>query len=313
MENASQQPTTADPGTRALIVTWQPDIDPLRRLVSTLLADGCHCHVIDNGSPAASAMQDALADLDADRKGKLELTCLPANTGLAAALNRGIEAAAQAGQRHLLLFDQDSAIDPGFCAAMDGAWSRAQTLSDRPLAALGPRVRDPDSGRPTPFRVFDRLLLRSDRPLAGREPFYRAGFLVTSGTLLSLDCVADIGPMRADYFIDNIDLEWCFRAAYHGYALVGTDRAVLHHRIGEASDRWLVRRGWLVEHGPERCYYSTRNRFHLHRQPHAPTGWVWRDRLRFLVKALWLMLFTARRGAYARSIRRGLRDAGSLL
>lgn len=293
----------------ALIVTWEPDITILLSLVERLLADDCPCRIIDNGSSNAPAMRQAFERLSA---GHLRVSWLPDNEGLAAALNRGLEQAVSEGFRYALLFDQDSAIDAGFSSAMLEAFREASTLTDRPLAALGPRLQDPESGRRAPFRVFDRWPFRSDRRIAADQPFFEAGFLVTSGTLLDLSCLRDIGLMRKEYFIDNIDLEWCFRATARGYALAGTDRAVLHHRIGEASDRWLVRRGWVVEHSPLRCYYSTRNRLHLQRQPHAPAGWVWRDRVRFLFKSAWLLLCTSQRRAYWRNLRDGMRDAGEL-
>ncbi len=292
-----------------MIVTWEPDLGVLLKLVTALLAEHCPCRIIDNGSSNADALHEAALALH-DRG--LDVDRLPANIGLAAGLNRGLEQARREAFRYVLMFDQDSAIEAGFVSAMVDARARAAELSERPVAAIGPRLRAPDSGRRTPFLVFDRWWGRRDRVLREGEPYYDTGLLVTSGTLLDLACLRHIGLMREDYFIDNVDLEWCFRATSLGYALVGTDRAVLHHHIGEASDHWLVRRGWLVKHGPRRCYYSTRNRFHLHHQPHAPAGWRWRDRLRFLIKAGWLLLTSSRRREYWHSIRRGLRDAGAL-
>ena len=47
--------------------------------------------------------------------------------------------------------------------------------------------------------------------------------------------------MKESYFIDNIDLEWCFRAKSLGFDLVGTDAAVLYHAIGERSSNPLVK------------------------------------------------------------------------
>lgn len=290
----------------ALIVTWEPDVAVLSSLVRRLLADDCPCRIIDNGSSNAGSMREAFRHLPASQ---FSVSWLPDNIGLAAALNRALEQALDEGFAYALLFDQDSGIDAGFSRTMLEAFREASALTSQPLAALGPRLQDPDSGRRTPFRVFDRCLFRSDRRIASELPFFDTGFLVTSGTLLDLSCLPDIGLMREKYFIDNVDLEWCFRARARGYALAGTDRAVLHHRIGEASGRWLVRRGWVVEHSPLRCYYSTRNRIHLQRQPHAPPGWVWRDRIRFLLKSAWLLLCTGQRRAYWRSLRQGMRDA----
>ena len=58
---------------------------------------------------------------------------------------------------------------------------------------------------------------------------------------MHLDALASIGAMKESYFIDNIDLEWCFRAKSKGYELIGTDQAVLYHAIGERSSNPLVR------------------------------------------------------------------------
>ena len=49
--------------------------------------------------------------------------------------------------------------------------------------------------------------------------------------------------MKESYFIDNIDLEWCFRAKSKGYELIGTDEAVLYHAIGERSSK-SVSKSW---------------------------------------------------------------------
>ena len=118
--------------------------------------------------------------------------------------------------------------------------------------------------------------------------------------------------MRDSYFIDNVDLEWCFRARAKGYAVAGTDNATLFHRIGEPSDEPLVRAGIMVRHSPQRSYYSTRNRFALYREPYAPWGWKLRDFPRFLLKTLWLLLFSPQRGEYLKNIRKGLADARSV-
>lgn len=288
----------------AVVVTWQPDLLKLAALLEALCSQHCPVVVVDNGSANSARLQILVESLQPG-------ACFigwPDNRGLAAGLNQGIRWAQHRGCQGAFLFDQDSAIDHGFCQGMLQAWRQAHQLSGQ-VAAIGPRLQDPQSGRRTPFRRF-RCLQRSDVPAA--KDLYHTDFLITSGTLLCLEACARIGPMREDYFIDNIDLEWCFRAVAAGYVLYGTDLAVLQHRIGEISGNPLVRRGVVVHHSPLRSYYATRNRLHLRRQPYAPLDWKLRDALRLVVKTAWLLLFCPPRMAYLKQTLRGIRDAGGM-
>jgi rhamnosyltransferase len=155
-------------------------------------------------------------------------------------------------------------------------------------------------------------LLRSDRQFGNSKAHYVADFLITSGTLLNLKYIAEIGKMKESYFIDNVDLEWCFRAKSLGYDLVGTDEAVLYHAIGERSTSPLVRAGIMAQHNPSRTYYSSRNRIHLYSVPYSPLGWKLRDMIRFSLKAAWLLISSTDRKQYWHNIRSGIRDAKSL-
>ena len=121
-----------------------------------------------------------------------------------------------------------------------------------------------------------------------------------------------IGTMKEAFFIDNVDLEWCFRAKSQGYDVVGTDAAVLYHAIGERSDNPLVRSGFMAQHNPSRTYYSSRNRVHLYGIDYAPKGWKVRDRMRFFLKTSWLLLASPQRAEYWESVRRGVHDGRAL-
>ena len=288
----------------AVIVTWQPELDGLLMLVESLVQQQCPVIVIDNGSANAAEIQQALMPL-ADQ---VTLECWTENRGLAAAMNAGLLQVRAQGYRYALLFDQDSQIGADFCATMRQAWHRAGSLGQR-VAAVGPRLIDPDNGRKTPFRCF-RLMYRSDAPVA--PALFETDFLISSGTMLSIAALSDIGLMKESYFIDNIDLEWCFRARSRGYALCGTDLAQLYHRIGESSSNPLVKSGVMVSHSPLRAYYSTRNRLHLRRQSYVPLDWKIRDAVRFVMKSAWLLMFDARRREYLDNLRRGYLDSKGL-
>jgi len=319
----------------AVVVSWQPDIKVLGELLTQLVAQQCQVVIIDNGSSNIEALNQLIAaishnilndtaldtaldttldtalDTALDTSSHITLISWPDNRGLATALNEGLRQAQQKGCELAFLFDQDSRISASFCDAMTQAWQKAVAVSPQPLAAIGPRLQDPQSGRKTPFRKFS-LWQRTDRQVSMATDLYDTDFIITSGTLLSLPALKAIGYMKEEYFIDNIDLEWCFRARANGYSLYGTDATCLFHRIGEPSKNPLVNTGVMVKHSPLRSYYSTRNRLHLRRQAYAPLDWKMRDMLRFTVKTLWLILFSGQSGDYRREIMRGIRDARTL-
>lgn len=292
----------------AIVVTFNPELPQLTQLLGQLERNGCDFLVIDNASSQAAQVGQAATGL-ARCRGVIPLEH---NIGQAAALNAGLARAQALGYPMAFLFDQDSGIDDDFCARMLQAWHIASRQSDLPVAAIGPRLVVPETGRRIPFRTFDSALDRRERSLAGTSGLLRAGFLITSGSLVSMAALQAVGPMREDYFIDNVDLEWCFRALARGHLLYGTDHARLHHRIGLASDSLLVRKGLVVQHSALRFYYSSRNRLHLHRQPHAPAAWVVKDRVRFVLKTLYLLATSAQRRDYWSSLRRAVRDARQL-
>ncbi len=295
------------PSICAIVVSFHPDTAVL---ISLLQQIGTQREflLIDN----ASANIDNFRAVAESTPRCLGVRVLESNIGLASALNLGIEEAARRGFGFVVLFDQDSQVPLSFFANLYASYVEASRLSPRPVAAVGPRITHPGSGAGMPFKLFSRWIGRTDRPLPGSNRLSQAEFRSSSGGPIPLQAPEQIGPMRDAYFIDNVDLEWCFRARARGYVMVGTDNTTLFHRIGEASDEPLVRAGLMVQHSPLRSYYSTRNRFALYREPYAPWGWKLRDFPRFLLKAAWLLLFSPQRGEYWANIRRGLADAGSV-
>ncbi len=292
----------------AVVVTYNPDIAVVERLLHKLQANACDFVVVDNQSTNVDELQAIVFSLTHCR-GLMRQT---ANIGQAAALNLGLQQLSDWQYELALLFDQDSAIDADFCRQMLLAWDEARAHAPGPLAAIGPRLEDPVTQRRVPFRSFEHLLARHESPAIPSGLLVHTGFLITSGCLISMAALKRIGPMRADYFIDNVDLEWCFRAKASGFQIFGTDHARLYHRIGEAGSSYLVRKGIVVQHSALRFYYSSRNRIHLHRQPHAPRNWKLKDSLRFFLKTSYLMLTSPERRAYWASLRQAMKDAATL-
>ena len=288
----------------AIIVTYNPDITALLEL-SAQLKKETDFIIVDNGTKEISSIVESITVYEKCKA----VIFLDQNEGLAKALNIGITWALDRNYDFVFLFDQDSSLCDLFVKRMIDAFFDASEKTKLNIAAVGPRIINPQTMRQTNFKLFSRFIFRSDIKLAKSSSHYFADFLITSGTLLYLDALASIGAMKESFFIDNIDLEWCFRAKSKGYELIGTDEAVLYHAIGERSSNPLVRAGIMAQHNPQRSYFSSRSRVHLYSVDYSPAGWKYRDVCRFILKATWLLITSRERKDYYRNILSGIKDA----
>lgn len=284
----------------AVIVSYHPDPAALRHLIEIVAAQTAAVVVVDNASDGD--WHDAASHALSTAGGVL----LPQseNIGLAAAQNVGIDWARAHGHDHVLLLDQDSGPTEGMVASLLAALHRL-SVSSR-VAAVGPRFHDSREDRDAPFV---KLGFPLNRKLwcADAEQMIACDFLISSGMLIPLDVLDQVGSMDADLFIDNVDLEWGFRARAQGFALYGVCGAMLHHRLGDARRSLPWGLGQVVVHGPSRLYYMMRNRVLLYRMRHTPRVWIAQDLPRVLVK---LFLFGVLIGPRRRNLRCMLRGLG---
>jgi len=285
----------------AVIVSHQPEPAALLSLLDAVTPQVGAVVLVDNASDGV--WQRPLGETMSARGGALLSQLV--NVGLAAAQNIGIDWARAHGYRQVLLLDQDSEPEDGMVAALL-AVLQALSATNR-VGAVGPRFHDTREGRHAPF-------VRIGFPLNRKlwcecaEQTIACDFLISSGALIPLSVLDRVGPMDAGLFIDNVDLEWSFRARALGYALYGVCAATMHHRLGDARHPLPFGSGQIVVHGPARLYYMMRNRLRLYRMPHTPGVWIAQDLPRVLTK---LLLFGVLVGPRLRNLRfmlRGLRD-----
>jgi rhamnosyltransferase len=77
---------------------------------------------------------------------------------------------------------------------------------------------------------------------------------------MALSTLTLLGAFREDFFIDYVDIEYCFRARAQGYRVIRTRRPLMSHAIGAASRHhvlWVNK--WTTNHSPDRRYYIARN------------------------------------------------------
>jgi rhamnosyltransferase len=294
------------PRVAAVVVTYHPDPLATADLLTALAPQVNLLVVVDNGSPpeALARLENEVRTLGPGR----EVLALGANTGIAAAQNRGIAWARKRGAELVLLSDQDSVPAPDMVVRLVEGLQRATAAGGVPVAAVGPVTVDERAEGTT-------LLFESRRWGPRRAPvpdeegtLVPVAFLIASGCLVTMAALEDVGPMNEAWFIDHIDLEWGLRARQAGYALYGVAGAYLGHHLGDRMARIPGRAREVHIHSPARNYYMARNTVLLMRSGLLPTPWWW-GYLAWITKySVFYVLAVPPRAQRLRLLARGLLD-----
>jgi rhamnosyltransferase len=283
----------------AVAVTYRPDIEVLRGLLNAIAPQVGSVVVVDN-----TGGNDVRIDEIIDHA-SIHLLPQFSNVGLAQAQNVGIAWAREHGYSHVLLLDQDSTPDSTMVAALLEALARLSATKQ--VAAVGPRFHDLHEHRDAPFVRIGFPWNRKYWCTHATETV-ECDFLISSGALIPLQVIDKVGALDASLFIDNVDLEWSFRARAQGYTLHGICAAHMSHRLGDSRRSLALGMGRVVVHGPVRLYYMMRNRTRLYRMQHTPRVWIAQDLPRVFFK---LFLFGVLIGPRQRNLAcmlRGLTD-----
>lgn len=232
-------------GVCGVVVTFHPDDNIGDRLGAvTAVVDALV--VIDNSANKETALALRLI---VERLGAT-LVINDKNVGVATALNQGIAAAQRASMEWVWFFDQDSKLFGDFRSSM------VEIISvyggDKPLGIIGCN-----------YVVENQVSVRSPAyPVkAMRHPlFVEVNSVITSGSLHKLELFKRIGGFRDDYFIDMVDIEFCWRAKRYGYAVLRSIKPLMQHSIGQLSEHKIL---WFTtgtsNHYAFRRYFSARN------------------------------------------------------
>jgi rhamnosyltransferase len=279
----------------AIVITFLPDPDQIRRSLAAIRSEVDYLIVVDNGGLRATWLP---------KQDRIEVLPMPQNVGVAAAQNRGVEAALAKGAEHLVFYDQDSVPSEGSVGVLREAFDLLEGEGAKP-AAVGPIIVDSLTGSAIPFSKVER----TSQP-EGKAKYAEAEFLIASGMLTSARRFQEVGPWEEGLFIDSVDFEWCFRARSKGYRCFGSQQAQLRHPVGDSGlwVRWGSRRGRLPVHSPMRRYYISRNRVHMYKRSYVPIDWKIRDLRRAMVELICFSLTSQQRWANAKATAKGVFD-----
>lgn len=269
--------------------------------------------IVDNASSNIAAIEKInLATEKASAK--LHILKQSSNLGLGAAHNIGIKFASQREFSHVLLLDQDSVP---LNAMVERLYAASKCKAGQlPISAVGPKYLNADNGTESFFVRFGRLKFnRLSCSMRDADGCVQADFLISSGSLISLSSVEEIGQMDEGLFIDHVDTEWFLRAKSKGFSSYGVCDAVMQHGLGEQTHRLsigangnLIRRRNVPQHKPFRYYYIFRNSVNLYKRKYVSGMWKWNDIQRLGMIALMFGVVKAPRRQNAKMMYRGVVD-----
>jgi rhamnosyltransferase len=224
----------------AVVVLYRPDEDVVGNVaayadqVDVVLA-------IDNSEVADPDVVGALRGIE-----NLEYRWMGRNTGIATALNTGCRRAIELGYSWVLTMDQDSTAAPVFVDAL------AQVLNGSDSDSIAIVVPMWQQAGGLPVDVGSGLA--------------ELDYAMTSGNLLRLRTFDALGGFRDDFFIDQVDHEFCLRARRAGWRIVQKQDVLLLHRMGSLQEVHFPIRCYITDYSPLRRYYMVRNLLEMTRE-----------------------------------------------
>ncbi|WP_312669893.1 glycosyltransferase family 2 protein [Pseudescherichia sp.] len=231
---------------------------------------------------------------------RAKIIFLEGNQGIATALNIGIKDLINDAYKYALLLDQDSEPEDFLILSL------LDYIRESPekVCLVSPAYYDKAIERKAEFILCkDNCIER--QPAEGNLPI-SASYVITSGSMLKLSTLEKIGLMKDDLFIDFVDIEWCLRARYFGYEILGLPWLTMTHEIGGEPVR--IARKKYVNHSPIRHYYYFRNVFLLLRLKYIHPQWKKHEMLKLLPRFIVYAFFTKNRLNHIKAMITGIKD-----
>lgn len=225
----------------AVVVTYHPD-DQLHHNIAKLLANGVQAVLIVDNTPGQNS-RPILAGLE--QYPAVYVHYNGVNLGIAEALNQGADIAAWKGFSWIITFDQDTEVHSEFLEGLLTAYN--DYPAPERAAVIGANYIEQNNGK-------------CGETVKGGAKFAVVKDVITAGSLISIEILNRLGGFKSQYFIDMVDIEYCFRARQAGYEILITTTTLMTHSIGSLEPKSLLGfKFFVTNHSPLRRYYIFRN------------------------------------------------------
>tara|TARA_B100000989_G_C19521084_1_gene464187 strand:- start:506 stop:1363 length:858 start_codon:yes stop_codon:yes gene_type:complete len=235
----------------AIIVTYKPNINKLKKLVESILIQKFNVIIVDNSESNSKIFIDNCSIIHLNK-----------NMGIAYAQNKGIDLARKLNSESVVFFDQDSIIDKNFFKNIK------EKISKNELAVFIPLIIDYASKKPLPIIKIGKYGFRKKVFLNTESEIQLVDLIISSGSYMNIKTLQSIGPMDEELFIDFVDTDFSFKCRYKNIPIYILPKATIYHTIGSKNLNFF--NYTIFIHDKSRCYYQFRNCLFLFKRSYIP-------------------------------------------
>lgn len=242
----------------ATVVLFNPNLALLKRLYKSLY-NQVDSIVFSDNSEDRSIKKDVKNWINQLISSDIIYLDLHKNHGIAYAQNKGIEVAKASGAKFVLLLDQDSALPDNMVSDLMTVYISLITVGHK-VATVGPAFLDEKTNELA--KVIRHRELRVHKSIPNQSNnFEVADYVISSGSLIPIEVLDEVGDMDEQLFIDWVDIEWGMRAKRYGYVSYIAPRVIMRHSIGDEYVKFGHKN--INLHTDFRNYFIVRNSIYL--------------------------------------------------
>lgn len=218
-----------------VVILYNPDEKKVLKNISTYIHSLTLLLVYDNSEKYNPSIEISLINYS----NKIKYFSFLENKGIAFRLNQAIEFAKKYGYDFLLTMDQDSSFSDD---DIENYFSIIKNNKIANVAQFGINCQP----------SFTKILSKPEIAIS----------LITSGSVINLKHIDNVGIFDESFFIDFVDTEFSYRVTNKGYINLLCSNIVLNHSIGNlilARSFVNFRKSQRIIHSPIRVYYILRN------------------------------------------------------
>lgn len=251
----------------AIIVSYNPNMGVIQKLINKLTSQGCFVIIVDNGSENYTQIKE----IEIKDKKNINVILLGGNLGIAKAQNVGIKTAIDLNYEYVIIFDQDSQIEDSFINSLLEVHKKL-ILMGKNVATVGPTFIDTKTLQKSYALRYDGLRLKKVYAESGKLAI-KSDYIISSGSLIHSEKFNNIGLMDEKLFIDFVDIEWGIRAKQKGYDSFMACDVYMNHTIGDTSIKLPIFNKFINIHSNFRKYFIVRNAIYLTFYSKLPFNW----------------------------------------
>lgn len=191
------------------IVTYNPDIEKLKKNISRIAGQVCKLVIADNGSKNIEDIKRLAAAFE-----NVSVILNYENFGIARALNQIMKWSSNNGGDWTITLDQDS------------------ECSDCIIDLYKPYLNKEDVGMLT-CRYTDRNL--NEENVVYNSDCEEIDFCITSASLLKNECWKKTAGFDEYLFIDKVDNDICLKLQENGFKIICVNKVGFTHEVGKAK------------------------------------------------------------------------------